>query len=287
MDLEKLKATDGTGPAVLANITANRAIAATTIVVDSVDNWPNEFIVCTGTLDANGYITAASLCEMIGHLDGGNIEIDSFVPGYTDAGNTEGQVAVIKPTGHGQTSLADLLQVAHDDDGSLKAGAVDVPEVLADNVVEADAVAQNAITGPKLATDAIKLGDTTKTTAFGPTATSTSDVDVTGLTITVTVPAGGRSLKITAFGGAYAQSGGIGTVYGVIKIKEGATVLANASVVPSVANFPFGWTVVAQVDAPTAGSHTYKVAVANNTTGPNFTLDASATGPMLLLVELI
>lgn len=110
MDLEKLKATDGTGPAVLASITADRAIAATTIEVDSVDNWPDEFIVCTGTLNASGFITEASLTEMVGHLDGGNIEIDSFVPGYNDVGNTENQVAVIKPTGY----WADQVQAALD-----------------------------------------------------------------------------------------------------------------------------------------------------------------------------
>lgn len=134
MDLEKLKATDGTGPAVLANITADRLIAATTIEVDSVDNWPNEFIVATGTLDANGFITAASLTEMIGHLDGGNIEIDSFVPGFSDAGNTEGQVAVVKPTGHWATSFAELMQISHNDDGTLKINTVNTDQVVADAI---------------------------------------------------------------------------------------------------------------------------------------------------------
>lgn len=123
MDLEKLRASDGTGPAALANITSDRSIAATTIEVDNVDNWPDEFIVVTGTLDANGYLTPASMTQMVAHLNAGNIEIDSFVPGYSDAGNTEGQVAIIKQTAHGQDSIVDLLQIAHDDDGKLKADA--------------------------------------------------------------------------------------------------------------------------------------------------------------------
>jgi hypothetical protein len=119
MDLEKLRASDGTGPAALANIESDRSIAATTIDVDNVENWPDEFIVVTGTLDANGYLTPASMCQMVAHLDGGNIEIDSFVPGYSDTGNTEGQVAIIKQTVHGQNSIVDLLEIAHNADGEI------------------------------------------------------------------------------------------------------------------------------------------------------------------------
>lgn len=125
MDLEKLRASDGTGPAALANITADRSVAATLIEVDNVENWPDEFIVVTGTLDANGYLTPATMTQMIAHLDTGDIIIDSFVPGYTDIGNTEGQVAIIKQTAHGQDSIVDLLQVAHNDDGMVKPAGID------------------------------------------------------------------------------------------------------------------------------------------------------------------
>lgn len=124
MDYENLRASDGTGEAALANITADRDIASTIIEVDNVDNWPDNFIVTTGTLDANGYIDSDTMCQMIAHLNGGNIEIDSFVAGYSDTGNTEGQVAIIKQTTVGQDTAVDLAQVAHNEDGSIKRSAV-------------------------------------------------------------------------------------------------------------------------------------------------------------------
>lgn len=105
MDLENLKASDGTGEAVLAHITSPRTIGSTVLDVDNVDNWSQKFIVTTGTLGANGYITAASMCQMYGHLNSGDIIIDGYCPGYTDVGNTSGQVAIIKQT----TSFADLV----------------------------------------------------------------------------------------------------------------------------------------------------------------------------------
>lgn len=108
MDHEYLKASDGTGVAVLAHVTAARAPLATVIVVDSVDNWPEKFIATYGTLGANGYITAASAREFRGHLDAGTIIIDSFAPGFTDDGTAENQVVMIKQT----TSWADQVAAA-------------------------------------------------------------------------------------------------------------------------------------------------------------------------------
>lgn len=96
MDLDYLKASDETGEAVLAHVTADRDIGATTLEVDDVENWPDYFIGVTGDLAANGYIDASSMVQFKGHLNGGNIEIDEFLPGYADAGNTEDQVVIIK-----------------------------------------------------------------------------------------------------------------------------------------------------------------------------------------------
>lgn len=100
-DYNFLEASDGTGNAVLAHITADRAIGATTIEVDSVDKWPAEFIVTTGTIIGSGAsarLDPDTVTEMTAHLSGGNIEIDGFEPGHTDIGNTDGQVAIIKQT---------------------------------------------------------------------------------------------------------------------------------------------------------------------------------------------
>lgn len=107
-DYKYLKATDGTGPAILAHITVERAIGATVLEVDSVDNWPTEFICTTGTILASGFLDPATITEFRGHVDSGDVIIDDFEPGFTDNGNTTDEVAIIKPTG----SWADLVAEA-------------------------------------------------------------------------------------------------------------------------------------------------------------------------------
>lgn len=106
MSYEELKASDGTGNAVLAHITSPRSIASTVLEVDSVDNWPTEFICTTGEIDATGFIDPDTVTEFVGHLSAGDIVIDSFEPGHTDTGNTTDQIAVIKQT----TGWADRVE---------------------------------------------------------------------------------------------------------------------------------------------------------------------------------
>lgn len=103
-----LKASDGTGEAALAHVTLARSIAGTTLEVDSVDNWPTEFICTTGELLPSGLLDPASMTQFKGHLSSGDIIIDSFEAGYADAGNTTDEVAIIKQT----TGWADLVAEA-------------------------------------------------------------------------------------------------------------------------------------------------------------------------------
>lgn len=124
-DYSKLSASDGTGEAVVANIESDRSIAAVTLDVDNVDNWPTDFICVTGTLNPNNYIDNSSMTIFYGHIDAGNIVIDSFAPGYTDVGNTAGQIAIIKPTTEWVNQIVELAQVAHQDNGKLKVTSLD------------------------------------------------------------------------------------------------------------------------------------------------------------------
>lgn len=98
MDYELLKASDGTGQAVLAHITANRLAGSSTLVVDSVDNWPQKFIATSGTVGSNGFLVPSTVREFVGHIDSGNIIIDSYEPGTVNDGHTNGQVVLIKQT---------------------------------------------------------------------------------------------------------------------------------------------------------------------------------------------
>lgn len=120
MDYSFLKASNGAGDAALMHITADRLVGSTTIDVDTVVNVPDKFIATYGTLGSDGFITAASKRDLVGHLSGSGIIIDEFLPGSTDAGNTEGQVVVIRPNTPWANKIIELAQVGHKDDGTHK-----------------------------------------------------------------------------------------------------------------------------------------------------------------------
>lgn len=143
-DYDQLSASDGSGEAVLANVENNRSIGAVTLDVDSVDNWPAEFIFCTGTLNANNYIDNSSMTIMYGHLDSGNIVIDGYAPGYTDVGNTAGQIAIIKPTTNWIDSMVENIRVEHKDDGTHSNVTADSVKVLGVDVTH-QSLYQNGI----------------------------------------------------------------------------------------------------------------------------------------------
>lgn len=102
---EYLRVSDGNGDAALMHVVEDRAPEATTIKVDSTTNVPQLFIATYGTLSPSGLIDPATKRDFYGHLDGGNLEIDGFLPGNTDDGNAEGDVVVIKPN----TGWSDLV----------------------------------------------------------------------------------------------------------------------------------------------------------------------------------
>lgn len=122
--LDELSVSDGTGEAVVANIESDRAVSATTIDVDSVDNWPQKVILATGdkVLASNGnyYIDPATMTIMYGHLDSGDIIIDGFAPGYSDVGNTSGQIAIVKPNTYAMDEFVALVSVSLENDGTPK-----------------------------------------------------------------------------------------------------------------------------------------------------------------------
>lgn len=105
-----LRASDGTGEAVLGHVQSDRLVGATVLDIDNTDNWPEFFILTTGTLAANGYISEDDMCIMLCHLDGGTVEIDGYADGYSDVGNTEGQIAVIKQATEWANRVTDAVE---------------------------------------------------------------------------------------------------------------------------------------------------------------------------------
>jgi len=98
-NIDYIYASNGSGEAPRLTVTSARTTGATTLVVDSVTNVPDKFVATTGTLNVTtGLIDPATIKVFKGSLSGSDIIIDEFAPGYTDDGNTIGQVVVLKPS---------------------------------------------------------------------------------------------------------------------------------------------------------------------------------------------
>lgn len=144
----------------------------------------------------------------------------------------------------------------------------------------------NSITGAMLATTANFLGYTQITANI--TTTSTTAVQATGLTSTVTIPAGGRRVKITVF--ANVQTGtSIKAVFFSIwdgTVGSGTQLALSELIVQNASNDEF-MTCIAVV-TPAAGSKTYNLGWSSDTGGGvTSTISCSATKPAFILVEAI
>lgn len=122
-----------------------------------------------------------------------------------------------------------------------------------------------------------KIGLATKTVdqaSIGATVT-----DISGLSVTVTIPDALRSIRITAFASFLATA----TEVAGLLIREGSSQYQDAHAETGVT---YPRTVVSQVTLnPTAGSHTYKVSAYSVTGAAFLTLKAGATFPAFILVE--
>lgn len=164
------------------------------------------------------------------------------------------------------------------------ANAVNGASLVAGSV-SSTALAQNAVQANQLATNAITLGYAQMTSAF--TTTSTTPVQVTSLTISVTVPAGGRRVKISVFSravsnntnGSYVQTGiWDGAVVSGTRIGGSSSQMTSAN-----ADTPG---VCFAVQSPSAGAKTYNVSL-NTAISGTASMSAIATEPAFVIAELI
>ena len=139
----------------------------------------------------------------------------------------------------------------------------------------------NLITAPMFSTSAILLGYAQITANIS--TTSTSQVQATGLSATVTVPAGGRSVKIS-FHAVIAGSSAAVCVFGIWDGTVGTgTQLQQANQTPTTDSLDFSAVVV----APTAGSYTYNIGYNTTVSTDACTITAGTTYPAYILVELM
>lgn len=153
--IELIKASDGSGNANVATVQSSRAPLASTIVVDTVlgingagfagtMGTPHTFTdpVTSETITV---ISEATAVDFTGHVDGSNLEIDDIAPGYTDLGSEVGDIIVIRPTTQYADNLADVVAESHNDDGTIKDGAISDEDMLADNVIVSEAPFADAV----------------------------------------------------------------------------------------------------------------------------------------------
>lgn len=120
--IDLIRGNDGTNLASTPTVTSLRTAGSTTLAVNTVTGLPASFIAEMGTpnlvtgLIGNGVVFR-------GHTSSGQIVIDAIAAGYTDAGSAVNDIIVLKPTAEWSNNIANVLAVAHNDDGSLNATA--------------------------------------------------------------------------------------------------------------------------------------------------------------------
>lgn len=131
--IEAIKASDGTDNASIATIQSSRAPAASTISVDTTLGYNSSFFGSMGTPhtfvdpvtgETITVISEETCVDFRGHVDGSNLEIDEIAPGQTDLGSEAEDIVIIKPTTQWADNVAEVLEVAHEDDGALKEQAI-------------------------------------------------------------------------------------------------------------------------------------------------------------------
>lgn len=148
------------------------------------------------------------------------------------------------------------------------------------NSIAAGTVVQGGIGGTQLSTSAITLGYAQTTSTFTLSSSQTTPTQVTGLSITVTIPSGGRRIKITAYTYACSPSAGVAD----LQIWDG-TVNSGTLLQQSNSSSNQGVVVIA-THTPPSGSKTYNVGIVNSGAN-NVVVAAAATSPAYILVEAI
>jgi hypothetical protein len=152
--------------------------------------------------------------------------------------------------------------------------------------IGAGAIANNSIQAAQLATNAITLGYA-QITSNSSTTTSATYVGVAGLSATVTIPSGGRRVKITAW--TRALSNGTDAANSLMSIWDGTvgsgTQLTEAVATAGGAGGLSPVTCIAVV-TPAAGSKTYNVGIGSDGTH-TVGLTAASFAPAFILVEAI
>lgn len=139
-------------------------------------------------------------------------------------------------------------------------------------------IATNGVAANNLATNAITLGYVQITSNFS--TSSTSPVQVTGLTLTVTIPSGGRRIRMTAY------CTGLGSASGISVLTVWNGTVGSGTIVAQ-GNQAASNTITLATGTSTAlsGSITFNVGL--STTAGTTTFNASSNSPGYIIIEAI
>lgn len=160
---------------------------------------------------------------------------------------------------------------------------IDNSNIKAAAAIDGSKLADASIPATKLATGAITLGYAQITADF---TTAASNAAVTGLSTTVTIPAGGRRVKITAWVECIQHSAAITNLSLSIwdgTVGSGTQLARSFGTIPG-SNYSLPATCIA-ITTPAAGSKTYNVGFGSGSATSK--IIASATSPAFILVEAI
>lgn len=157
---------------------------------------------------------------------------------------------------------------------------------IGDDTIDSRHYVGASVDGEHLSSNAVLLGFATTTSSQG--SITGSETDLTNLSVAVTVPSGGRSVKITS--SLWPSTTSAGDLIRTF-IKEGSTYLGFHSMKLPDATAGLNQVFSAFVSAPSAGAHTYKLACYRQSGSGTITSNAGAysasnTQPFIL-VELI
>ena len=134
-----------------------KALSATSITVGSTTNYPTDtgIVFAIRQVDVNGELVAGTYTEWAGTVTSGTTLSMDAAPVYGSdqvypAGSTTQVYIPLSSSAHNK--MVDGLLVSHDQDGTLKAGAVDNAAVLATDVVETAKIKDANVTPIKLST---------------------------------------------------------------------------------------------------------------------------------------
>lgn len=148
-----LKASNGVGAATTATVQNLRTSGATSIIVDTVTDWPTKFYGCMGTphtfvdpitSETITVISEATAVDFVGHIDTGHIEIDAISPGDVDGGSAVGDIVIVRPTTDWANNVATVLGISLNDDGTIKNNAIGSAQIVDGSVGQAE-VATGAV----------------------------------------------------------------------------------------------------------------------------------------------